>query len=213
MSKEEIIIKAQKRTVMGKKVNALRREGWLPGVVYGRHLQAFPIQMPAHETSLIMSKLTSSSLVTIDVDGEKHTAIVRDRQRDVIYGRLTHVDFLALSLNEKLRTTVGLELVGEAPVLKLADVILNQGVFELELECLPQDLPSKIEVDVSKIASMDDLITVGSLNLGDKITVLTDPTEVIISVGYSEQEKEPAAEAVEAPEVVERGKKEEEVED
>ena len=212
MSKEEIIIKAQKRTVMGKKVNALRREGWLPGVVYGRHLQAFPIQMPAHETSLIMSKLTSSSLVTIDVDGEKHTAIVRDRQRDVIYGRLTHVDFLALSLNEKLRTTVGLELVGEAPVLKLADVILNQGVFELELECLPQDLPSKIEVDVSKIASMDDLITVGSLNLGDKITVLTDPSEVIISVGYSEQEKEPAAEAVEAPEVVERGKKEEEEE-
>jgi len=210
MSKEEIIIKAQKRTVMGKKVNALRREGWLPGVVYGRHLQAFPIQMPAHETSLIMSKLTSSSLVTIDVDGEKHTAIVRDRQRDVIYGRLTHVDFLALSLTEKLRTTVGLELVGEAPVLKLADVILNQGVFELELECLPQDLPSKIEVDVSKIASMDDLITVGSLNLGDKITVLTDPSEVIISVGYSEQEKEPAAEAVEAPEVVERGKKEEE---
>lgn len=210
MSTEEIIIKAQKRTVMGKKVNALRREGWLPGVVYGRHLQAFPIQMPAHETSLIMSKLTSSSLVTIDVDGEKHTAIVRDRQRDVIYGRLTHVDFLALSLNEKLRTTVGLELVGEAPVLKLADVILNQGVFELELECLPQDLPSKIEVDVSKIASMDDLITVGSLNLGDKITVLTDPSEVIISVGYSEQEKEPAAEAVEAPEVVERGKKEEE---
>jgi len=210
MSKEEIIIKAQKRTVMGKKVNALRREGWLPGVVYGRHLQAFPIQMPAHETSLIMSKLTSSSLVTIDVDGEKHTAIVRDRQRDVIYGRLTHVDFLALSLNEKLRTTVGLELVGEAPVLKLADVILNQGVFELELECLPQDLPSKIEVDVSKIASMDDLITVGSLNLGDKITVLTDPSEVIISVGYSEQEKEPAVEAVEAPEVVERGKKEEE---
>lgn len=210
MSKEEIIIKAQKRTVMGKKVNALRREGWLPGVVYGRHLQAFPIQMPAHETSLIMSKLTSSSLVTIDVDGEKHTAIVRDRQRDVIYGRLTHVDFLALSLNEKLRTTVGLELVGEAPVLKLADVILNQGVFELELECLPQDLPSKIEVDVSKIASMDDLITVGSLNLGNKITVLTDPSEVIISVGYSEQEKEPAAEAVEAPEVVERGKKEEE---
>ena len=210
MSKEEIIIKAQKRTVMGKKVNALRREGWLPGVVYGRHLQAFPIQMPAHETSLIMSKLTSSSLVTIDVDGEKHTAIVRDRQRDVIYGRLTHVDFLALSLNEKLRTTVGLELVGEAPGLKLADVILNQGVFELELECLPQDLPSKIEVDVSKIASMDDLITVGSLNLGDKITVLTDPSEVIISVGYSEQEKEPAAEAVEAPEVVERGKKEEE---
>ena len=210
MSKEEIIIKAQKRTVMGKKVNALRREGWLPGVVYGRHLQAFPIQMPAHETSLIMSKLTSSSLVTIDVDGEKHTAIVRDRQRDVIYGRLTHVDFLALSLNEKLRTTVGLELVGEAPVLKLADVILNQGVFELELECLPQDLPSKIEVDVSKIASMDDLITVGSLNLSDKITVLTDPSEVIISVGYSEQEKEPAAEAVEAPEVVERGKKEEE---
>ncbi|HMN14400.1 MAG TPA: hypothetical protein PKD55_18945, partial [Bellilinea sp.] len=116
MANEEVIITAQKRTVKGKQVNALRRQGWLPGVVYGRHLEAFPIQMPAHETSLKLAKLTSSSLVTVDVEGEKHTAIVRDRQRDVIFGRLTHIDFLAVSLTEKLRTTVGLELTGEAPV-------------------------------------------------------------------------------------------------
>jgi large subunit ribosomal protein L25 len=212
MANEEVIITAQKRTVKGKQVNALRRQGWLPGVVYGRHLEAFPIQMPAHETSLKLAKLTSSSLVTVDVEGEKHTAIVRDRQRDVIFGRLTHIDFLAVSLTEKLRTTVGLELTGEAPVLKLGEYVLNQGVFELELECLPQDLPSKIEVDLSKIALPEDSITVGSLELSDRITVLTDPAEVIISVGHAAQEEAPAEEQ-EAPEVVEKGKKEQEAED
>jgi large subunit ribosomal protein L25 len=130
----------------------------------------------------------------------------------VIFGRLTHIDFLAVSLTEKLRTTVGLELTGEAPVLKLGEYVLNQGVFELELECLPQDLPSKIEVDLSKIALPEDSITVGSLALSDRITVLTDPAEVIISVGHAAQEEAPAEEQ-EAPEVVEKGKKEQEAEE
>lgn len=210
---EEIIIKAERRTVRGKKVEALRREGWLPGIIYGRHIEAFPIQMPAHETSLILNKLTSSNLITIDVNGEKLAAVLRERQRDVIYGRLTHVDFLAVSLTEKLRSTVGITLVGEAPVLKTPGVLLNQGLNELEIESLPQDMPAVVEVDVSGIQTEDDEITVGQLNLGDKVAILTDPSEVVVSVGYAEQEAIPeAAEAAAEPEVVEKGKKEAEEE-
>jgi large subunit ribosomal protein L25 len=153
MAQEEVIITAQKRTVKGKQVKALRRAGILPGVIYGRHLEAFPIQMAAHEASLKLGKLTSSSLVTIDVEGEKHTVIVRDRQRDPIYGRLIHVDFLAVSLTETLRTTVEVVLVGEAPVSKLADVVILHNLYELEIECLPKDLPAKIEVDLSLLTS------------------------------------------------------------
>jgi ribosomal protein bL25 (Ctc-form) len=122
MAQEELIMKAENRTVKGKQVKALRRAGYLPGVIYGRHLEAFPIQMNAHEVSLKLSKLSSSSLITIDVEGTPHAVIVRDRQRDPIYGRLIHVDFLAVSLTETLRTTVAISLVGEAPVSKLADV-------------------------------------------------------------------------------------------
>jgi len=93
MAKEETLINAEKRSVTGKQVKALRRQGLLPGVIYGRHLEAFPIQMNAHEVALKLGKLTTSSLITIDVDGQKHTVLVRDRQRDVIYGNLVHVDF------------------------------------------------------------------------------------------------------------------------
>ncbi|MFZ3150846.1 MAG: 50S ribosomal protein L25 [Anaerolineaceae bacterium] len=212
MANEEIIINAEKRTVKGKKVSALRRAGLLPGVVYGRHLEAFPIQMNAHDASLILGKLTSSSLVTVDVAGEKHTTIVRDRQKDVIYGNLLHVDFLAVSLTEKLRTSVSIELIGEAPVSKTAEVVIMQGLNELELECLPSELPSRIEVDLANIISVDDVITVADLNLGDAITILTDPAEVIVSVGYSAQEEEEPVEVIgeEEPEILEKGKKEEE---
>ena len=208
MAQEEVIITAQKRTVKGKQVKALRRAGILPGVIYGRHLEAFPIQMAAHEASLKLGKLTSSSLVTIDVEGEKHTVIVRDRQRDPIYGRLIHVDFLAVSLTETLRTTVEVVLVGEAPVSKLADVVILHNLYELEIECLPKDLPAKIEVDLSSLRTVEDNITVADLKLGDKINVLTDPEEVIVSVSYAEEEAAAETEAVEEPEVLEKGKKE-----
>lgn len=211
MTHEQVIIKAEKRKVTGKKVARLRREGKLPGVVYGRHLEkTIPIQMDAHSTSLILAKLTGSSLITLDFAGEKLNVIVRDRQRDVIFGRLTHVDFLAVSMTEKLRTTVGIELVGEAPVLKLMECFINQGLQNLEIEALPADLPERIEVDVTGIENADDVITVGDLKLGDKVEVLTPADEVVASVGFAAVEPEPTEEeASDEPEVLEKGKKEE----
>ena len=164
--------------------------------------------MNGHEASLKLGRLSSSSLITIDVDGTTHTVIVRDRQRDPIYGRLIHVDFLAVSLTEALRTTVEISLVGEAPVSKLADVVILHNLYELAIECLPRDLPAKIEVDISGLMSADDSITVADLKLGDKITVLTDPEEVIVSVGYAQQEPVVEVAVEEEPEVAEKGKKE-----
>lgn len=210
MAQEEIIIQAENRTVKGKQVKALRRAGILPGVIYGRHLEAFPIQMNAHEASLKLSKLSSSSLITIDVEGKTHAVIVRDRQRDPIYGRLIHIDFLAVSLTELLRTNVRISLTGEAPVSKLADVVILHNLYELEIECLPSDLPSKIEVDISGLTSMDDNITVADLKLGEKVTILTDPEEVIVSVSYAQQQAVTEIEATAEPEVAEKGKKESE---
>ena len=211
MAKEEVLINAQKRNVTGKQVKALRRQGLLPGVIYGRHIEAFPIQMDAHDASLILDKLTASSLITINVDGEKYNVLMRDRQRDVIFGDLLHVDFLVVSLTEKLRATIELKLVGEAPVADNPDVVVTQVLNAIEIEALPQDLPEVIEVDISTLETVDDEITVADLDLGEKITILTDPNEAIVSVGYVAQEEvaeEEEAEALAEPKVVERGKKE-----
>jgi len=211
MAKEEVLINAQKRNVTGKQVKALRRQGLLPGVIYGRHIEAFPIQMDAHDASLILDKLTASSLITINVDGEKYNVLMRDRQRDVIFGDLLHVDFLVVSLTEKLRATIELKLAGEAPVADNPEVVVTQVLNAIEIEALPQDLPEVIEVDISTLETVDDEITVADLDLGKKITILTDPNEAIVSVGYVAQEEvaeEEEAEALAEPKVVERGKKE-----
>ena len=108
--------------------------------------------MDFREATRILSHATSSSLITINVGEEQHSVILRDRQKDVINGRLLHVDFLAVSLTEKLRTQVQIELIGEAPVSEIPDTVIIQGLNELEIECLPQDLPSTIQVDISKLA-------------------------------------------------------------
>lgn len=211
MAKEEVLINAEKRNVTGKQVKALRRQGLLPGVIYGRHIEAFPIQMDAHDASLILDKLTASSLITIDVDGEKFNVLMRDRQRDVIFGDLLHVDFLVVSLTEKLRATVELKLVGEAPVADNPEVVVTQVLNVIEIEALPQDLPEVIEVDISTLETVDDEITVADLDLGEDIAILTDPNETIVSVGYVAQEEvveEEEAEELAEPKVVERGKKE-----
>ena len=216
MAHEEIIIKATKRTVKGKQVGTLRRAGQLPGVMYGRHIEAFPIQMDYKESAYKIFRLTSSSLVTIDVEGEVHAAILRDKQKDVINGHLLHVDFLAVSLTEKLRTQVSIELVGKAPVSDIPDTVIVQAVNELEIECYPQDLPDTIKVDISSLVTMDDVILVGSIDLGDKIEVFTDKDEVVASVTYVAQEAEPEVEPSAAeiePEVMEKGKKPEEEEE
>ena len=211
MAKEEVLINAEKRNVTGKQVKALRRQGLLPGVIYGRHIEAFPIQMDAHDASLILDKLTASSLITIDVDGEKFNVLMRDRQRDVIFGDLLHVDFMVVSLTEKLRATVELKLVGEAPVADNPEVVVTQVLNAIEIEALPQDLPEVIEVDISTLETVDDEITVADLDLGEDIAILTDPNETIVSVGYVAQEEvaeEAEAEELAEPKVVERGKKE-----
>ena len=219
---ENITIEAQKRTVIGKKVGALRRQGILPGVIYGRigkeQIDPINIQLDLHETSQTIKKLTGSSLVTINVEGEKYPAILREIQKDIIYGTLRHVDFMAVSLSEKLQTAVSIELIGQAPAeINMAAVVVT-GVSELEIECLPQDLPERIEVDATVLVDIDSAIYVKDLDLPDNIDVLTDPDELVAGVTYvtieEEEEEEEEGELIDLldedvePEVIEKGKKE-----
>ena len=89
---ERVVFKAAKRTVVGKQVSNLRRQGFLPGVVYGYNMDATPIQLDAHEANLIIPRLSASSVVTIDLDGKKIPTLVRERQKDYIKGILTHLE-------------------------------------------------------------------------------------------------------------------------
>jgi large subunit ribosomal protein L25 len=223
---EKTVLPAQHRTKKGKKVGALRREGFLPGIIYGRigkeHIEPLPIQLNLHDASKIINKLTGSSLITVDVEGDKYPVVLREAQRDVIYNTLLHVDFMAVSLTEKLQTMVPIELIGQAPAeINMAAVVVT-GITELEIECLPQDMPERIEVDATVLVDMESAIYVKDLDLPHTYEVLTDPEELVAGVTYvtieEEPEEEEEAEFAEfldeeaEPEVIEKGKKEEDFE-
>lgn len=213
---EKVVLKANRRDVIGKQVKAMRRAGLLPAVLYGRHIEKpVAIMLDTREASRVLAKASSSSLVTIELDGTEYPALVREKQRDYIKNRLLHVDFLAVSLTEKLTAYVGIELTGLSLAVKDYNAILVTGLNEIEVECLPADLPEKIVVDISALAKVGDSIHVRDLVLSDKVKVLSSPDEMIViaTAAKVEEAVETAAPeaGVEEPEVIEKGKKEEEV--
>jgi len=176
---EKIVLKATKRDVVGKKVGALRRQGKLPAVLYGHGIETTPILLDTYEGSQTLSHLTRSSLVTIDLDGKQCLAQVREKQRDIIKNRLVHVDFQIVSLTEKMRTKVGIELTGTAPAVKNFNALVHTVLSAVEVECMPQDLPKRIVVDISGLAEIGDSIHVRDVVLSDKVKILADLEEVI----------------------------------
>ncbi|MEN9562838.1 MAG: ribosomal protein [Chloroflexota bacterium] len=213
---DKVVLKATKRDVIGKQVKALRREGQLPAVIYGRHLEPISILLEAHGTGLALAKVSASSLVTIDVDGKEYPALVRERQRDYIKGVLTHVDFLAVDMNEKLRTSVGLAYVGVSGAVKDYNGVIVHNLERLEVECLPGDLPERINVDIALLKQIGDIIRVRDVIVSDKVRILADEDETIAVVTITKEETaagagaEGGAEAASPELSVERGKKEEE---
>ena len=220
---EKVVINATKRDVVGKQVKALRREGKLPAVIYGRHTEPINVNLDAHSATLALGKLTTSSLVTINVDGTEYPALVREKQRDYIKNRLLHVDFLAVSMSEKLRTSVNVHFNGVSGAVKDFNAVLVKNLEELEVECLPADLPEHIEVDISSLAKPGDSIRVREVPVSDKVRLLNDPDTVVAVATFAKVEEEVAAvpgavegtaPAATEPELaVERGKKEEEGEE
>jgi len=218
---EKVVLKAEKRDVVGKQVKALRREGKLPAVIYGRHTEPINVTLDAHSASLALGKITSSSLVTIDVDGMEYPALVREKQRDYIKNRLLHVDFLAVSADEKLRATVSIHFFGLSVAEKDFGAVLVHNLEQLHVECLPADLPERIDVDISAMEKIGDGIRVKDVHVSDQVRLLDDPETMIAVATMPKVEEEAPVAAVEGvvaavtttePELsVERGKKEEEV--
>lgn len=213
---EKVVLKATRRDVTGKQVSAMRRAGRLPAVLYGRGVEPTPIALDEREATLLLSRLSGSSLITIELDGQEYPALVREKQRDFIKNRLLHVDFQAVSLTEKIRAAVRIFLTGTSTAVKDYNAVIVTGLDELEVEALPQDLPERITVDISTLARVGDSIHVRDLVIPDKVRVLSNPDDLIVLAAATKEEAvteaaAPGAEAAE-PEVIERGKKEEEEE-
>ena len=224
---EKVVLEANKREAVGRQVKALRREGKLPAVIYGRHTDPINIELDARAAGRKLANATSSSLITIKLDGKDIPTLVREKQRDYIKNSLLHVDFLTVSMTEKLSAYVELRFKGVSLAVKDFNAILVQNLEQLNVECLPADLPEYIEVDVSVLENPGDGIRVSDLTIGEKVTVLDD-ADMMVAVASASKIEAALAELEEAeaeiegvavigeeaegePELsVERGKKEDE---
>lgn len=210
---EETILKAQKRIILGKQVRQLRRQGKMPAVIYGHNVDPFAITLDAREVSKLLQTITSSHLVVVDVEGEKHTTLVRQKQRHPVQGNFIHIDFQEVSLTEKLKVMVAVELVGESPAVKNFNGVVVPGLEALEVECLPQDLLERIKVNISGLTEIGSAIYVRDIQVPSSVEILSNLNDTIVvitaQVTDTEGEGEAAGGFVE-PEVIERGKKQEE---
>lgn len=218
---DKIVLEASKREVIGKKVKNLRSEGKIPAVMYGHEFKDTPIVLDAHSTTMAMKNVSESTILIINLDGKEHSVLVRDRQIDFIKGNILHLDFQVVSLTEKLRTNVHIELIGESPALEEFNAMIVNGITDIEVEALPQDLPEGITVDISVLDEVGKAIYVKDLPAIDKVEVLTDPEELIAIVSAvkeevieeAEEEIEEVEEGATEPEVIEHGKQEDEIEE
>lgn len=212
---ERVSISAEKREKHGKGVaRSLRREGMVPAVLY-REGRSQAIKLSKKDLAKLINTMSGEQAM-VDLqfaDGEKKLALLKDYQVDPVRGELLHTDFFEVSLTEKVRVTVHISTLGEPIGVKRDAGILQHTLREVEIECLPDKMPGKIGVDISKL-ELGQSVHVRDLKFEEGIKVLTDPGDVIVTVTAPVAEVAPVAEAAPAeaaePEVAKKGKKEEE---
>ena len=201
---EHVELEAQARDVVGKKVKLLRARDLIPAVVYGPDTPSSPIQVEERSLATVLRQAGSSTLIDLRVDQQSEAQVVlaREIQRDALTGQLQHVDFYQVRLTEAVRTSPRLEFVGESPLVKAGTAVMIYGMNEVEVECLPTDLFSSVDVDVSVLETLDDNILAGELELPPNVTLIADPSDVVVSVvttraAVVEEAEELAAEELE----------------
>jgi large subunit ribosomal protein L25 len=179
---EQIELKAEPRTLTGRHVKELRAQGYVPGVVYGSHVETTPIQVEGKSLQKVLAKAGGNTLIELQIGRKKPVlALAREIQRDVIRHNILHVDFYRVVMTERITAEVPLVLTGKAPAIEEGGVLVH-GLNTVEVQCLPADLPSTFEVDLSSLAEFNDLVAVADLQVPSAVTIISDPDSVIARI-------------------------------
>jgi len=218
---ETNVLEARPRTP-GTKNDArrVRRQGKVPAVVYGAGKAAVPVEVDPRQVSRILHSETGHNTVfDLTVDGERTKAMIVDWQYEPIKGSLLHIDLKRIAMDQKLRVNVPIELVGEPEGVKTQGGLLEQIVREVEVECLPADIPNAVELNVAELV-FGVVLRVSDLPKNDKVRFVTDPDQPVAHIISIKEEVVATPEAVAGeaaaapaePEVIKKGKQETEEE-
>ncbi|MCL6585049.1 MAG: 50S ribosomal protein L25/general stress protein Ctc [Anoxybacillus sp.] len=183
------VLEAKKRTDEKRSyIRSLRLEGNIPGVLYGKNVQSHAIFVNAADFIKTIRDEGRNALITLNVDGESFTALLRDMQKDPLRSEITHVDFQAVDMSTEVEIDVNVHLIGDVAGVKDGGV-LQQSLHQLSIRALPANIPPSIDIDISHL-QVGDTLTVGDIQTGGKYEINHEPTEVIASILPPKQEEE-----------------------
>ncbi|HLH62523.1 MAG TPA: 50S ribosomal protein L25 [Ktedonobacteraceae bacterium] len=187
------------REVMGKATKRLRKAGIIPANIFGHHEEPQAVQIDAIAFDQLVRGHHATNIIALRLPGDAapQTALIRHVQHDPRSGKVIHVDFFRVSLNERITSKIPLRFAGEAPAVKNEGGVLLHLLDALEIECEAKDLVEYIEVDVTPLTEIDAIIHAGDVKLPENYTLLTDPKEGIAKVAATRAEIAEEAEATE----------------
>jgi large subunit ribosomal protein L25 len=202
MARKELVVEA--RQVTGKKVAALRRAGILPGNIFGKGIESESIQLQTEVLEHTLKAAVANEVIDLKVgSGTARPVVIHKISRNPLNGSFLHADFYQVQLREKMRADVPLQFIGESEAVDTYNGVLLTTLEHVQVEALPLDLPSHIEVDVSVIKELEGAIHVSALKVPAGVTILTDPEVMIVKVAsprVEEEEEAPEAAAAVAGE-------------
>ena len=207
---EELILTAENRNVLGKRNRFLRRQGVTPAHVFGHGIESLALQCDTTELRSIIAHAGETRLINLNIKGDNQprNVFIREIQRDVISRQLLHIDFYQVKMGEKMEVEVPIVLIGVAPAMKDKGRMISHGITELSIECLPDKVPPRIEVDISILEEIEQAIQVKDIILDPDITVQADPEQLVVKITEvlvieEEEEVVEEEEGVEGEEAVE----------
>lgn len=173
---------AQMRRAHGKKNRQLRRDGFVPGVLYGPSTDPLSVQFPYRAVEVMLMDAGGTNLIDIEVDGAVYPSLAREVQRDVVRGDILHVDFLAVDQTQRISVEVPIVMEGRSPVVVAREGILITGRSSLTLEVYPSDIRDRIIIDLSQLTELGAEVLVRDLTFGENVTVHNDPNEMLAKI-------------------------------
>ena len=171
----------EKRKILGKQIKKLRREGILPGNIFGKNIKSTSVQVLLKDFAPVYKEAGSTGLVDLELDGKIIPVLIQDLQTDY-KNNVLHANFYQVNLKEKVKSAMPLEIVGEPKAVTEKVGLLMNILSEVEVEALPEDLPENIEVNVEHLTAVGDQITVADLKAPTGVEVLTDATQVVSKI-------------------------------
>ncbi|MCX6755162.1 MAG: 50S ribosomal protein L25 [Candidatus Nomurabacteria bacterium] len=192
-------------------LSALRKGGEIPAVFYGMGKETTPITISSVEFKKVWHKAGESSTVKIEAESGAVDTLIHEVQVHPVTDEPIHVDFLVVDMNKKIKVHVPVEFTGVSAAVKGGLGSLVKVLHEVEVEALPKDLPHNLEIDISKLITVDDVVLVSDISIPANVTIITALEEVVASIAVQKEEVEVAPVDLSAIEVEKKGKKEEEV--